>query len=308
MTEVAIGIDVGGTAVKYGLVTRPGEVLHSGSVATLATEGPAGLAEGLKEVAEACLRHARWKNWNVVAAGMGLPGTVSGRRGTVLDAPPQIQGLTGWESGTCLRDLVRVPVAVDNDATLAGLAESRIGAGRGAATMILVTVGTGLGGALLVGGRLVRGAFGTGGEIGHSMFVPDGLPCDHGGRGCLELYTSATALVRIYREMGGREADSVRDVVHKAKQGHRRAIKALATVGRNLGLGVSALANVVAPDVVVVGGGLAAAGRLLLDPAKAAFKDQSLRYVTKGARWRKARLGNKAGTIGAGMIAFEEAI
>jgi len=307
-SEVAIGIDIGGTDLKYGLVSRQGEVRHAGAVPTKATDGRVGLRDGVAAAVEACRRHANWKDWKLVAAGMGLPGTVTGRRGTMLMTPPQIQGLTGWESGTCLRDLTRVPVAVDNDATLAGLAESRLGAGRGASTMILVTVGTGLGGALVVGGQLVRGRFGTGGEIGHSVFVPDGLPCSHGGKGCLELYTSATALRRIYRESGGREADTARDIVTKARQGHRRATRALAVVGRNLGLGVSALANVVAPDVVVVGGGLAAAGRLLLDPARAAYKEQSLMYVTRGTRWLKAKLGNRAGLIGAALLAFDEGL
>ena len=308
MSEVAIGIDIGGTEIKYGLVTHRGEVRHAGAVSTEVAEGREGVQSGLRQVIEQCRHHSGLKGLEIVALGMGIPGTVTGRRGTMLMTPPQIQGLRGWETGTYLRRIARVPVAVDNDATVAGLAEARIGAGRGAATVILVTVGTGLGGALVVGGQLVRGKYGTGGEIGHAVFVPDGLPCAHGGRGCLELYTSATALVRIYREIGGRERDSARDIVAKAKQGHRRAASALNKIGRNLGLGISALANVVAPDLVVVGGGLSAAGRLLIAPARESFKEQCLPYASKGVRWVRARLGNKAGLIGAALLGFEEGL
>ncbi|MAG32364.1 MAG: glucokinase [Deltaproteobacteria bacterium] len=306
--DLAIGIDVGGTRIKFGLVTKKGEVKTTGSVRTNADEGPVGLRDGLELVVRELKRRAHWKGWKIVAAGMGIPGTVTGRRGTMIMTPPQIQGLHGWETGTCLRQLSGVRTAVDNDATVAGLAEARIGAGHGAPTTILVTVGTGLGGALVVGGKLVRGRFGTGGEIGHSVFVPDGLPCGHGGRGCLELYTSATALVRIYRELGGLDADDPKAIVTKARTGHRKATRALQQIGKNLGLGLSAQASVVAPDLIVVGGGLSAAGRLLLDPARQAFKEQSLDYVSKGCRWVKARLGNRAGLIGAGLLAFEEGL
>ena len=308
MSEVAIGIDIGGTEIKYGLVTPRGEVRHAGAVGTEVVTAREGVQRGLREVLASCRRHAELKGLEITALGMGIPGTVTGRRGTMLMTPPQIQGLQGWETGTYLRRLARVPVAVDNDATVAGLAEARIGAGRGFETVILVTVGTGLGGALVVGGQLVRGEYGTGGEIGHAVFIPDGLPCAHGGRGCLELYTSATALVRIYRELGGRDQDSARDIVAKAKQGQRRATRALGEIGRNLGLGVSALANVVAPDLVVVGGGLSAAGRLLIAPARESFKEQCLPYASKGVRWVRARLGNKAGLIGAALLGIEEGV
>ena len=308
MVEVGIGIDVGGTDIKYGLVTRAGVVRKRAALPPEGAEGRPGIERGVRAAVAAGQEHARRLRLDVAAVGMGIPGTVTGRRGTMLMTPPQIPGLGGWEAATFLRSLTDVPVAVDNDATVAGLAEARIGAGRGAATVILVTVGTGLGGALVVGGELVRGRHGTGGEIGHALFVPGGLPCAHGGRGCLELYTSATALVRIYREMGGRHADSPRDIVSKARQGHRRAGRALAQLGRNLGQGVSSLANVVAPDLVVVGGGLSAAGRLLIGPAREAFKEQCLPYAARGVRWVKAGLGNKAGLIGAGLLALEEGL
>lgn len=306
--QVAIGIDFGGTSTKYGLVSKKGEVLEARSIPSKTETGPLGVRETLEAAVEDLKVIARWKGHQIVAAGLGLPGTVYGRRGIVLTAPPQIRSIGGFEAGTCLRSLTGVKVAVDNDATVAALAEARVGAGRGAPTLLLATVGTGVGGGLVIGGQLVRGRYGTGGEIGHGVFMPNGDSCGHGGHGCLELYASATALCRIYQDLGGASSAAPRDIVTKAEEGERRAVAALERLGTNLGLGLATAASLIAPDVIAIGGGLVAAGKLLMDPLRKSFRDQVLPYVAKGCKIVKARLKNKAGITGAGLLAFEEGL
>jgi glucokinase len=305
---VALGLDLGGSFLKSGLVTPEGEVLHDDAVRSRTHEGPEGLRQAIAEAVARLQEKARWMGVEVRAAGLGLPGTIAGPAGTVLTAPPQIPGIRGFAAARVLRAASGVPSAADNDATLAGLAESRVGAGRGAPTFLLVTVGTGVGGGLVVGGQLIRGRYGTGGEIGHATFVPDGLPCPHGGRGCLELYASAGALQRFYGESGGAAGAEPREILRRAERGEARAARAFDRVGRNLGLGLAAAAAVIAPDVIAVGGGLAEAGRFLLDPLRAAFRAQSLPYAAKGCRIVRARLRNRAGLVGAGLLAFEEGL
>ncbi len=306
--QVAIGLDLGGTQLKFGLVTRDGEVVHDDVVPSRTAEGILGVKASLEEAVGSLQEKARWKGHTIVAAGLGMPGTVSGSRGTVLTAPPQIPGIMGFHAGTYLRSVSGVKAAVDNDATVAARGEARVGVGVGAPTMLLATVGTGIGGGVVIGGQLVRGRYGTGGEIGHSVFVPDGLPCAHGGAGCLELYASATALKRIYADMGGAEGMEPKNIAARAEKGEAAAVRAFDRVGRNLGLGLAQAATLIAPDVIAIGGGLADAGKLLMDPLRQSFRAQVLPYVAKGARILRAKLRNRAGIIGAAILAFEEGL
>lgn len=304
--EAAIGIDVGGGAIKFGVVCRDGKVLSHGSIETWPGAGQEGVSAGVREAVRLARGQARERDIPLTAVGMGLPGTVTGQRGAVIEDPPQIPGLAGWEAATFLRGETGLPAAVDNDASLAALAEARVGGGRDVPTVFLATVGTGVGGGLVMGGKLIRGRYGTGGEIGHAGFHPDGPPCAHGGRGCLEMYSSATALVARYRELGGGPKATARSIVEGARNGERACVDALNWIGRNLGRGLASLANVVPPDVILIGGGLSGAGELLLRPVRDGFAAQALPHVTKGVRIRAAVLGNLAGLVGAALLAFEE--
>lgn len=307
--DVGIGLDLGGTDLKFALVTRSGRALETGSVPTVANKGTRGLRVCLVAAVLAAQAAAKRRRAKVVAIGMGLPGAVQGREGRITVVPPQIPGIGGFRVAYELRRIAQVPAAAENDATVAALAEARCGAGRGRNCVLMVTVGTGLGGGLVVHGRVVRGACGTGGEIGHGVFVKDGLPCRHdglAGAGCLELYTSATALVRLHAEHGGDPALSPREIVKRARAGAKAAKAALNELGTNLGLGLATAAVLVAPDVIVIGGGLCNAGRLLLDPVRAAFRRQTLRPLIRASPIVLARLKNDAGCVGAGLLGLEE--
>lgn len=297
---------MGGAAIKFGVVCRDGKVLSHGSIETWPGAGQEGISAGVREAIRLARGQARELDVPLTAVGLGIPGTVTGQRGSVIEDPPQIRGLLGWEAATFLRGETALPVAVDNDASLAALAEARVGGGRDVPTVFLATVGTGVGGGLVMGGKLLRGRYGTGGEIGHAGFHPDGPLCLHGGRGCLEMYSSATALVEHYQSKGGKPKSTAKSIVEGARDGDPLCLESLAWIGRNLGRGLASFANVVPPDVILIGGGLSGAGELLLRPIRDGFAAQALPHVTKGVRIRTAVLGNLAGLVGAALLAFEE--
>jgi glucokinase len=198
---------------------------------------------------------------------------------------------------------VGVPVVVDNDANAGGWAEARFGAASGCQEALFVGVGTGIGGALVIGGQLRRGAYGTGGEIGHIIVERDGRPCPCGSRGCWEQYASGRAFLRAARESGFDVAHGA-EVTAAAAAGDATAIGVFDEIGTWLGLGIAGLVAVLDPEVVVIGGGLSAAGDLLLAPTRRAFED----YLTARGRHPEphlvvAALGPDAGLIGAAELA-----
>jgi glucokinase len=310
--RVAVGVDVGGTKINAFRVTGGGEVLARETVPTPADD-MAAILDAMVGAAQAVLAP------DVAAVGVGAAGLVEFATGIVAFAP----NLAFREAriNDHLGAALGLPVVTDNDANVAALAESRFGAGRGYDHVLLVTVGTGIGGGIVSGGRLFRGAHGFAAEIGHVIVEPGGPPCGCGNRGCWEQVASGHALARAGREAVRRHPGSLiarmaagdpRNVAgpvvtDAAQQGDDVARRILAEVGRRLGEGIAGLVNVLDPEVVVVGGGAIAAGHLLLDPARAAFLD-----AVESPEHRPdvpivpASLGNDAGAIGAAALALEE--
>jgi glucokinase len=310
--ELTIGVDVGGTKIAAGAVDLGGRIVEKVRVSTPATSAQAveaGIVEAIRLLQK---RH------QVTAVGVAAAGFVDEKRSTLRFAP----NLPMAERP--LRDLigtqVDLPVVVENDANAAAWGEHRFGAGRGVSDVVLITVGTGLGGGIVLDGRLLRGAFGVAGEFGHVRLVPDGLPCGCGNRGCWEQYTSGSALIREARALalgrpdraarllalsgGDPGAITGRMVTQAAEAGDRTARELLAEVGRWLGEGIADLANVLDPAVVVVGGGVSEAGDLLLEPARRAYRTMlSAREHRPHLRIHAAELGNDAGLIGAADLA-----
>jgi glucokinase len=318
---LAIGIDVGGTKLAGGVVDQRGRVRALTRAATPADD-PTRLRDVVVDlVRELALVHP------VVAVGLGAAGWVD-TTGTVSFAPH-----LAWR-GEPLRDrvatalagladqpgLADLPVRVENDATAAAWAEHQFGAGRpGPGPLVLVTVGTGIGGGIVVGGRLLRGAHGYAGEPGHQVVVPDGHPCSCGRRGCLEQYASGQALVR-FVQTGAAEhpsrADRLRELVGDpagltgrlvttaARSGDKLARAAFDQVGHWLGVGLADLVQLLDPEVLVIGGGVAEAGELLLAPTRQSYRQAlARRGGLPAAELRPARLGNLAGLVGAADLA-----
>lgn len=229
--------------------------------------------------------------------GVGLPSLIDSRTGRVrmtanLD-------LADMDVVAVLRERLGIPVALDNDANLAALAEHRVGAARAFGDIVMLTVGTGVGGGAIVGGAIFHGGSGTGAELGHMVVQADGPPCQRNcpNRGCLETMCSGTAIARD----AGMPA---KEVVRRAREGDATAIAVLDRAGSYLGVGLSSLANIFNPDAFVIGGGVGDAGSLLLDPAIREYRARALPPNAE-AHVLPAALGPRAGAIGAGLLAWD---
>jgi glucokinase len=288
-----IGVDLGGTKVLAGIVDRQGRVEHRRERPT-----PLGsqeeLLDGLDEAVRELLRE------DVVALGFGIPSRMDQRTGEVqgsVNIP-----LEGLDFRSRMAERFGLPVGIENDANAAALAEFVAGAGRHAHDMVMLTLGTGCGGGAVVDGRLYRGWA----EFGHMVIEFDGVPCQGTctGRGHLEGYVSGTAATKLAQEEFGPAVDAHR-LVRLADEGEPRAVDILAGMGRRLGAGIGSLVNIFNPDLVVIGGGFAAAGDFLLGPAREAIVRDALGDAGEKVGVVRAELGTAAGLIGAGLIAFE---
>ncbi len=309
---LACGIDVGGTKIAGGVVDSDGRVLSHATV-----ESPAEHVEAIEEAIVGLVDDLRAEH-PIEAVGVGAAGYVDASRSTVLFAPN-----LAWRNVNLRAELeprLDLPVVIENDANAAAWGEFTYGAGADVDDLLLVTVGTGVGGGLVLDGELYRGAFGVGGEIGHLRVVRDGQLCGCGKHGCLEQYASGSALVRNARAAaagGGHAADELVAraggdphaidgplITQAAQEGDAFAVEQLANLGRWLGEGIAALATVLDPAAVAVGGGVGDAGDLLLEPLRVSFARHlsGLPYRPL-AEVRPATLGNRAGLIGAADLA-----
>lgn len=314
---VSIGIDVGGTGIKGAAVAQDGTLTHRSERPTPAHDVEAmsgAIAEVIREIADGAARDGD----RVHAVGVACAGFVDAAGSTVLFAPN-----LAWRDAPLkerLEQAVGRPVFLENDANAAAWGEFRFGGAREADDMLLVTIGTGVGGGIVSNGELLRGAEGVAAEIGHVRVVPDGLRCGCGNRGCLESYASGTALVREARELvsgGSPHAGALRDlcggdpealtghmVTEAAMTGDPAATELFADLGRWLGEGIASMVAVLDPELVVIGGGVSDAGDLLLAPTRAAFGRQLTgRGHRRQADIVPAVLGNDAGLVGAADLA-----
>ncbi len=296
-TQRTIGIDVGGTKILAGVVERDGTVLRTERRET-PTESTQAFLEGLAAIADGL------RDDSIAAVGIGIPSTIDQHEGTsVFSVHVPIEGVPLRERA---EHYLGLPVAIDNDANAAAVAEWTIGAGRGTQHMVMLTLGTGIGGGLILGGRLYRGSSGAAAELGHIVIEFDGPECRGAcnGRGHFETVVSGTAAGELAQELLGEGADS-RQLVAAARDGDQRAIDGLAGMGRKLGAGLASLVNAFDPEVIVIGGGFGEALDLLLQPALEILHRDALPPGRDRVRVVAAELGEEAGMVGAGLIAFE---
>lgn len=316
MTEpLTLGIDIGGTKVAGGVVDGSGTVLARARRDTPhRSKSPRVVEDTIASVVE----ELRGLHPEVAAVGIGAAGFVAEDRATVVFAPH-----LSWRNEPLrdqLGDRLGLPLVVDNDANASIWAEYRFGAGRGESHLVMVNLGTGIGGGIVLGGQVVRGRHGIAGEFGHMQVVPDGIRCQCGNRGCWEQYASGNAIVREARALMSAGSPVITDVfaevcgsaetltgpavTEAAQRGDRLAIELISEVGRWLGIGIANLAAALDPGTFVIGGGVSAAGDLLLDPAREAFRRQLTgRGYRPEANIVAAALGNDAGVIGAADLA-----
>lgn len=293
-TSRHLGLDLGATNIKWTVVERRGEdweTLGRGQVATRSSEGPDAVIGRLGRVGADA--QARWKDLQSV--GIGVPGLYDAERGTARFLPNLAGDWSGRPVAGPVGERVGLPASLINDARAFGLAELRLGAGRGASTMVGLTLGSGVGGVVAVGGRIHFGHDGTGGEVGHQTIQADGPPCTCGNLGCLEALTRAD---RIAAACG---TPSAAKAVAAAQAGDARARAGLCEIGRLLGIGIANLIVVLTPDRVVVGGGVAAAGELLLEPIREEVRRRVRVTDLDQVSIVAAELGTWAGSIGAAV-------
>jgi glucokinase len=309
---LTIGVDVGGTKVAAGVVDEEGTVL-----ATTRRPTPSASPTDVEEVIAACVAELR-RDHSVEAVGVGAAGFIDAGRSRVFVAPN-----LSWRDEP-LRDAVAarvgLPVVVENDANAAAWAEHQFGAGRGEPHLVVVTVGTGIGGGIVLDGRLYRGRFGIGAEFGHMQVEKAGRRCGCGQHGCWEQYCSGRALLHEAREIadvqraygarllelgdGRPEGIQAPEVTQAAREGDPAALDCFEEVGGWLGQGLADLAAVLDPGAFVIGGGVADAGELLLAPARRAYADRLTGTAHRPhAEIRLAELGNSAGLVGAADLA-----
>ncbi len=311
MTEYVFGVDIGGTTVKLGLFTSEGELLEKWEIPTRKENGGELIFTDVADSVKAKMQENKISKERVAGVGVGVPGPVDAE-GVVHEAVN-----LGWgeiDVNDRFEALLGIPVVAGNDANVAALGEMWKGGGEGHKDVVAVTLGTGVGGGIIVDGRLVSGSTGAGGEIGH-MHLEDNedVACNCGNKGCLEQYASATGIVRLANHMLEKSSEpsalregevSAKTVFDAVKAGDALAIKVAEEFGEYLGKGLAQIAAVVNPDVFVIGGGVSKAGEVLMEYIKPPY----MKYAFKGCRkaeFSLAKLGNDAGIYGAAKLALK---
>lgn len=295
--EGIIGIDIGGTNLRGALIGTDGRVVQRFRQLSEIHEGREPFLARLVDGVKALQRTADELGMAVRAMGVGVPGLID-RQGVVHSSVnmPVLEGLALREY---LEAQLEVPVRCANDANLIALGEARHGAGQGLDSLVVVTIGTGLGSGLILHGRLWEGGRGFAAEFGHVTVEPAGLPCPCGNRGCLEQYVSATA---ISKKGGGRSAE---ELARLAREGDPDARRLFETVAEYLGIGLAGLLNVLNLDGVVIGGGVAASYDLLKPVLLQTLQQRAFPQIMTGVELRRAALGDDAGLLGAALLAAD---
>lgn len=313
MKKYCFGIDVGGTTVKMGLFTTEGELLDKWEIPTRKEDGGAYILNDVAASVEAKLAEKNIAKEDIAGAGIGVPGP------TLDTGYVSICVNLGWKDknpANELSELLSIPVKAGNDANVAALGEMWKGGGEGYLDVVLLTLGTGVGGGIIINGEIAPSHRGVGGELGHITVNPDEeATCNCGNHGCLEQYASATGVVRIAKKLlaASKEESSLRtletvtakDVFDAAKAGDHLAVEAVEVLGKYLGLVVANVALTVDPDVFVIGGGVSKAGQVLIDVITKYYHKFAKIIGDNKAKVVLAKLGNDAGIYGAARMVLK---
>lgn len=313
MGRVVIGVDLGGTNLRTAILSPDGNILDRHKEATYAADGwsrvVARLIENIKRQRESAVQ----KGFEVCAVGVGAPGVIQVDKGIVVKSPnfPDWNNLPLKDQ---LEKALGVPVFLENDANAAALGEQWRGAGQGIRSMLLLTLGTGVGGGIILADKIWHGADGMAGEIGHMTLIPDGRLCTCGNVGCLEMYASARGIVQSYREALEKSSIQVSDALKKvtseqvyeaARAGNEIAVRVMKDMGRMLGIGIASLINIFNPERIVIGGGVKDAWPLFIDATREEVMKRAFEVPAKRTEIVPSQLGDDAGMVGAAAVALQ---
>ena len=314
MKQYRIGVDVGGTNIKIALVDFEGKIVYSNTTPTRAELGYEAGVNSIKQAIRDLMTETNASAESIEAIGFGLPGQIDYKEGIVKNLP-NIPGWINIPLAKMIEDEFSIPTRLDNDVRCAALGELNFGAGQGCENLICITVGTGIGSGIVLNGKLVRGASNAAGEIGHiKLSIDEGPLCGCGDYGCFEAYASGPAIVTLAKEYisGGKSAkykEMASDgiitpyiVAQAALQGDAVSIQIFKQIGKIIGVGLASVVNLLNPEKIIIGGGVADAGEILLEPIRRTITDRAMPIQSSTVKVVPAQLANTAGVIGASLL------
>lgn len=302
MSQYVIGIDVGGTNVKLGVVNVKGKVIARSSFATGAhVSQPAVLIDALVQAVQALMRDRGIERGTVTGVGIGLPGLVDADKG-VVRILPNIPGWLDVPLRKIMQRKLRMAVVLENDVNMITLGEWKFGAGRGVRDLVCITLGTGVGGGLILNNSIYRGPGFAAGELGHAPLNEEGPACGCGGWGCFEQYVGNRFLQKNAAAVLGRKDISLEDVYGLAVEGHKKALGFWAAVGGRVGTGLVGIINILNPSMIVIGGGVAGSFDFICPAIEETIKRRCMKIQAGMVKVVRARLGTDAGLVGAKVL------
>lgn len=311
MKEIVIAVDLGGTNLRTAAVDASGAILFRTRRETPTGDDFGEIVRAIVESADECRKNIRDRR--IKAVSVAVPGTVSVERGLIFKSP-NLPCLNNLKLSAALEGELGVKTILENDANAAAIGENWLGASKGYADSIMVTLGTGIGGGVIIGGKILRGKDGTAGEIGHICVEPFGATCGCGSRGCVEQYASATAIVRLAKDLAAQYPSSnlkenprptAYDVYLAGAEGDALALEVFRQTGFYLGVALSGLINVLNPEIIVIGGGASAGRKLFLPHLQKTINLRAYREPAARAQILLSALGDDAGVIGAARVGFD---
>lgn len=318
--DLAIGIDIGGTNTRLGIIERSGKVLHHLVIPTEEANGGEHLMAKLIAAVRQLLAESNKAAADFAGIGIGSPGLIDVEKGTVAHCPGKIPGWTGLAVARRMQEAVGIATFIDGDVKVIARGEGWMGAGKGAKHFVCFALGTGIGGGMVIDGRLHQGASFSSALVGHIVVEPNGPRCICGGRGCLECYASGPSIAgeAVSHIMRG-VATSIKDlaggdiskidassVFEAARSGDKLALEIVARAGFYLGIAVVTAIHLLDPERVIIGGGVARAGKLLLEPVRRVVKERAWRRKGFEVEVVASELGDDAGLFGAAALVFEQ--
>ena len=314
MGNYVIGIDLGGTNLKAGLVGKDGKITHRLSIRTNYNADPQAISNQIFELIDEIIKEAHVKKSDIIGVGLGSPGLIDKKGETIIFSP----NLPRWRNIPIKRmvaDRFSIPCVLENDANAAAWGEKWVGAGKDVSSLVMLTIGTGIGGGIVIDNKLWRGANNVAAEIGHMIIHMNGPKCSCGNNGCIEAYASATAMVRRFKELlKGGVSSSLKDsreitakmINDAAFQGDRASLDIIEETGRYLGIALVNVMHILNPEMIVLTGGMIGSGELLMNPIRQVTKHKAFESSYKDTEIVFSQLGNDAGIIGAAGCLLKE--
>jgi glucokinase len=295
--NMIIGVDLGGTKILTALADSKGHIISTARIDTLASLGQKQVINNILRSINTVCKQAKVPLSRVSRVGIGAPGPILGR--AIIVSPPNLPGWLNVNIKSMLQKTLKKQIYIENDANAAALGELLFGAGKGFRNLVYMTISTGIGGGIIIKGKVYTGALGTAGEIGHMVIEPKGPKCGCGNIGCLEALAAGPAIARMAGTKNALEAEIL------ARKGNKKAQKAINTAAKYIGIGIANINNILNPDIFVIGGGVSNMGSLLLNPVKEWARKYSMEASRKSLIIVPAKLKNNAGVMGAIAICMK---